>query len=152
MRWIPLIVSATLASTCMAEEPKIPGCSHDGAVACFVDHAQARLRSCLRSSALPPDAAGTDRPQKRAADDDKQRQGCVAASHREIDLLYREALNAVRNQRGTTRAVTDYYEDWDLVFSGRGAPLAPDATTAGDSWRADIERLNVKAERLRQGR
>ena len=82
-------------------------------------------------------------------EDDKQRQDCVAASHREIDLRYREALNAVRNQRGTTRAVMDYYEDWNRVLDGRAAS---DAAAADDSGRSDLERLNVKAEHLRQGR
>jgi hypothetical protein len=151
MRWMLLIVIATVASICLAEQPEIPGCDHASAVVCFVDRAQARLHSCL-SSTIPPDAARTENAQRRSVQDDTQRRNCVTASHREIDPLYREALNAVRYQRGTTRAVTDYYEDWDLVLSGRGAPLAADSTTAGDSRRADIEHLNVKAEHLRQAR
>ena len=130
----------------------MPTCNRDGAVACFVDHAQVRLRACLRSSALPPDDAGTGKAQRVPSQDNKQRQDCVAASHREIDPLYREALAAVRYQRGTARAVTDYYEDWGQVLNGRGAPLAADSTAAGDSWQADVQRLNVKAEHLRQGR
>jgi hypothetical protein len=46
----------------------------------------------------------------------------------------------------------DYHEDWGDVLNSRGVPLAADSTTAGDAWRPDIERLNVKAERLRRGR
>ena len=149
MRWIPFLVFATLAPICLAEAAEIQVCSHDGAVACFVDHAQERLRSCSRSSSFSSDAVGTDGLQGRERGGDKQRQDCVAASHREIDPLYREALNAVRNQRGTTRAVMDYYEDWKRVLDGRAAS---GAGAADDSGRSNLERLNVKAEHLRQGR
>ncbi len=149
MRWILLPVFAALAPICLAEAPEIPGCGRDSAVACFVDHAQDRLRSCWKSSNLPSGAAGTDSLSGRPKKDDRQRQDCVAASHREIDPLYREALNAARNQRGTTRAVMDYYEDWNRVLDGRAAS---GAAAAGDSGRSDMERLNVKAEHLRQGR
>jgi hypothetical protein len=83
---------------------------------------------------------------------DKQRRDCVAASHKEIDPLYREALSAVRNLRGTTRAVMDYYEDWEEVLSRPGAAPAASSADSAYSSRADIERLNVKAEHLRQGR
>lgn len=149
-------LSASLAlafvSICSAEQPTIPKCEHDGAVACFVDRAQAGLRLCLSSSGLPSDVAGTSNLRKPAAQDDKQRRACVAASHRDIDPLYQDALATVRYQRGTTRAVQDYYADWKEVLAGHVAPLAGDSTAAGDNQRADIERLNVKAEHLRQGR
>ena len=149
MRWIPLLVFATLAPICLAEAAETQDCGHDDAVTCFVDHAQDRLRSCSRSSSLSSDAVGTDGLQGRPRGGDKQRQDCVAASHREIDPLYREALNAARNQRGTTRAVMDYYDDWNRVLDGRAAS---GAAAADDSGRSDMERLNVKAEHLRQGR
>jgi len=149
MSWIPFLVFATLAPICLAEAAETQGCGHDGAVACFVDHAQDRLRSCSRPSRLSSDGFGTDRLQRRLSEDDKQLQDCAAASHREIEQLYREALNAVRNQRGTTRAVMDYYADWNQVLDSHG-PLG--AAAADDSGRADLERLNVKAEHLRQGR
>jgi len=129
----------------------IPGCDHTSPVVCFVDHAQARLRSCLLATS-PLDAAGTNQPQTRPAQDGKQRNACVADAHREIDPLYREALLDVRYLRGTTRAVMDYYEDWEKVLYRRGAPLPADSSAAADRWRPDIERLNMKAEHLRQGR
>ena len=65
MRWIPFLVFATLAPICLAEAAEIQGCGHDGAVACFVDHAQDRLRSCSRSSSFSSDAVGTDGLQGR---------------------------------------------------------------------------------------
>ncbi len=149
-------LSASLAlafvSICSAEQPTMPKCEHDGAVACFVDRAQANLRLCLSSSALPSDVAGTSKLRTPAAQDYKQRQACVAASHRDIEPLYQDALAAVRYQRGNARAVQDYYADWKEVLARNVATLAVDSTAVGDIQRADIERLNVKAEHLRQGR
>jgi hypothetical protein len=151
MRWMQLIVIATIASICLAEQPEIVGCEHASPVVCFVDHAQAKVRSCLLST-IPLHAPGTNRTQTRPAHDDEQRNACVADAHREIDPLYREALLEVRYIRGTTRAVMDYYEDWEEVLSRPGT--APAASSAGSpsSSRADIERLNVKAQHLRQSR
>src|SRR5450755_3424447 len=62
MRWMLLIVIATVASICLAEQPEIPGCDHASAVVCFVDHAQAKVRSCLLPT-IPLNAAGTNKPQ-----------------------------------------------------------------------------------------
>jgi hypothetical protein len=77
MRWIPFIVITTVASICFAEQPEIPGCDHASAVVCFVDHAQATLRSCLLST-MPLGATGTNKPQTRPTQYGKQRNACIA--------------------------------------------------------------------------
>ena len=152
MRRTSFVLAVTFVSTCFAGEPQSQPCDHDDAVACFVDRAQADLGMCLRAPALPSDVAEPNNAQQRSEPVDKARQECLTGSLRELDPLYRDALAAVRYQRGTTRAVMDYFEDWKDVMADHTAPSTADSTAASTSWRADIERLNVKAERLRQGR
>jgi hypothetical protein len=152
VRRTSFVLAVTFVSTCFAGEPQSQPCDHDGAVACFVDRAQADLGVCVRALALPSDIAGPNNAQQRPDLVDKARQECLTGSLRELDPLYRGALAAVRYQRGTTRAVMDYFEDWKDVMADQTAPSTADSTAASTSRRADIERLNVKAERLRQGR
>ena len=147
MKTVLLLLSVTAIAPCFAASDISTACRDQRAVVCLIDHAQARLDACAAMAGLKrPDAGsvqGAESPEDRT-----RRHDCVSQARDDTEPLYREALHAVRFQRGIVADVRDYYAKWNETLTALGSSGDTSSSAVKERWREELQRLDKMADQL----